>query len=69
MFTVPDDVRNPDRRLGARIAWGPAPSLQMAEALERLGTEMLVEQDDALLLLLAGLMVRVGTQAREMATS
>jgi len=65
--TVPDDLLNPDRRLGARIAWGPAPSPQMAEMLDRLGTELLVEQDDALILLLGGLMVRVAALTRELA--
>ena len=67
MFAHDAPLANVDRRLGARIAFGPPPTLQAAQMFERLGTEMLLEEDNAFVLLLAGLMVRCGAQARELA--
>ncbi len=67
MFAHDAPLANLDRRLGARIAFGAPPSVQMATVLEKIGMELLVGEDDPVLLLLGGLMIRCASQARELA--
>lgn len=50
---------NPDRRLGARIAFGPPPTPDARERLRQYGYELLLKADDPLTALIGGLLIRV----------
>jgi hypothetical protein len=55
-----------DRRLGARIAFGPEPSLELLDELDRLGHQWLLDGADPKTVLLGGLAIRVAAQAEEL---
>jgi hypothetical protein len=57
-----------DRRLGARVAFGPAPGPELLDWLDSQGHDWLLDADDLLIALAGGLAVRVARLERALAT-
>jgi hypothetical protein len=57
-----------DRRLGARVAFGPASSPEMLDWLDRQGHQWLFAANDPLLAVAGGLCVRLARPERAIAT-
>ncbi len=60
-------IRDLDRRLGARIAFGPAPSREFTRTLKELGYEILTDADDSTSSLVGGLLIRVAVLEEQLA--
>ena len=64
---VSDLTVSVDRRLGARIAFGPRPTPEFTAYLEGIGYEWLTDADDPLQVLAGGLLIRVAVLERALA--
>jgi len=56
-----------DRRLGARIAFGPRPTPELTAYLEGVGYEWLTDADEPLQVLAGGLLIRLAALERALA--